>query len=84
MILTIRCEHADRLLAERGDRRLRWYEAVAAHTHSSICRSCRKARRQLRMLRQIMAERAERGEPLRGLDPETGARLIEGLSDGRT
>ncbi|MFG0283477.1 MAG: zf-HC2 domain-containing protein [Phycisphaerales bacterium JB039] len=83
LILTVRCQRADRLLSERAVRKLRWYESVAAHSHSSICRSCRRARRQLRALNEIMAERAARGEPLTGeLSPETAARLAGGLPGG--
>jgi hypothetical protein len=76
LILTVRCQRADRLLAERAVRRLRWYESVAAHAHSSICRSCRRARRQMRILGEAISQRARRGEPLTGsLDPAIAQRL---------
>ena len=83
LILTVRCERADRLLAERAVRRLRWYESVAAHAHSSICRSCRRARRQMRILLVVISERARRGEPLAGrIDPKVAQRLRRALGDG--
>lgn len=80
LILTVRCERADRLLAERAVRRLRWYESVAAHVHSSICRSCGPARRQMRILSEAISERSRRGEPLTGeLDPAVAQRLRRAL-----
>jgi hypothetical protein len=82
LILTVRCEQADRLLADRAVRKLRWYESVAAHAHASICRSCVRARRQLRVLNEVLRERAQRGEPLTGgLDPEMAQRLRRGMEE---
>jgi hypothetical protein len=51
LILTLKCDHAERLMSEELDRGLSFPERWAVRFHTHLCRSCKRFRSQLRLLR---------------------------------
>ena len=59
-ILTLRCDHAARLLSGQCDHPLTQSEKIALRLHVSFCRSCRRYEKQLRFFRHLFSDLRER------------------------
>jgi len=58
-ILTLRCDHASRLLSYSQEAPLNRAERWALYFHLLICRMCRKYKKQLKLMRDILAKLTE-------------------------
>ncbi|MEL7473289.1 MAG: hypothetical protein AAGK04_08230 [Planctomycetota bacterium] len=56
LVLTLRCEEADRLRSARSADELTPSERLAERVHSALCTSCRRARRQIEMIDEAMRD----------------------------
>ena len=58
-ILTLRCDHASRLISNSQEAPLNKAERLALSFHLLICRMCRKYKKQLKFMRNILSNLAE-------------------------
>ncbi len=57
LVLTLRCERADRIRAAKLDAAdARWDERLAERIHAALCSNCRRARRQIDQVRRVLRE----------------------------
>ena len=80
LVLTLRCEEADRLRSVRAMRDLTRSERLAERVHAGLCKSCRHARKQLDALDHALQDLRETSdaEPV-PMPAETRERLERAL-----